>query len=121
MQNRLFFPVSLDGDTLDAFIDTGAAASTIDAKSAPAASLGRGTLGHDPSANLRGVASAPAAFHRHTFGQIVIGAMPLRSPTLIVAPLNLRDADIVLGMDFLAGRRVWFSYGADRIFVAPSR
>ena len=121
LHNRLFFPVTLDGHALAAFIDTGAQGSVVDAKAAAAIGVSARALAADPSANMRGVASSAQAFHRHTFGQIVIGGLTLRSPALVVAPFTLADADIILGMDFLAGRKIWFSYGAHRIFIAQAQ
>jgi hypothetical protein len=46
--------------------------------------------------------------------------MTWRNPVMVVADLNLPDADVVLGIDFLRRRRVWLSYAAHRVFLGPS-
>jgi hypothetical protein len=43
-------------------------------------------------------------------------------PEIAVAGFNLRDADLVLGFDFVSSRRMWLSYGSRRIFLSrPKR
>lgn len=121
INNRLFFSVSLDGHPLAALIDTGAQTSILDSAAAKAMGVSEAMLARDMSASVRGVASAAAPFHRHQFGRIVIGSLALQAPAFVVAPLHLEDADIVLGMDFLAGRRVRLDYDAHRIYLALSR
>jgi len=51
-----------------------------------------------------------------------VGGDASRDPELVVADLSLRDADLVLGFDFIGSRRVWLSYGSRRIFLSrPKR
>ncbi|MGH7110013.1 MAG: aspartyl protease family protein [Stellaceae bacterium] len=118
IDDRLFFPVALDGHKLFAFIDTGAQVSTIDTAAAARLGLSKAEISGDPAARLRGVSAAPMEAHAHRFAWLRIGGDTVRDPVLIVTALNLPDADIVLGLDFLRGRRVWFSYLTHRIFLA---
>jgi hypothetical protein len=39
---------------------------------------------------------------------------------LVVAPLGMQDTDVILGADFLESHRVWLSYQARRVFLAPA-
>jgi predicted aspartyl protease len=121
IDGRLFFPVTLDGHRLFAFIDTGAQVSTIDTRAARRLGLSEAAIAGGPAATLRGVSAAKVQAHTHRFAWLQIGGDTVRDPVMIVAPLNLPDADIVLGLDFLRGRRVWFSYPAHRIFLGPPR
>jgi predicted aspartyl protease len=121
IDGRLFFPVALDGHRLFAFIDTGAQVSTIDTRAARRLGLTKAAIAGGPAATLRGVSAAQVQAHAHRFARLQIGADTVRDTVMIVAPLNLPDADIVLGLDFLRGRRVWFSYPAHRIFLGPPR
>lgn len=123
LANRLFFPVTLDGRKLFAFIDTGAQVSTIDTRAARRLGLSQAVIAGDPAATLRGISSAELAAHAHRFARLQVGADRVRDPVMIVAPLNLPDADIVLGLDFLRPRRVWFSYPGHRVFLTlpPAR
>ena len=118
---RLFFPVTLDGHKLFAFIDTGAQVSTIDTAAARRLGLSKAAIAGGPAATLRGVSAAKVQAHAHRFARLQIGGDTVREPVMIVAPLNLPDADIVLGLDFLRGRRVWFSYPTQRIFLGSPR
>ena len=47
-----------------------------------------------------------------------IGEEVIRNPEVIVADVKLSDADLVLGIDFVITRRIWFSYGSERIFLS---
>jgi hypothetical protein len=46
-----------------------------------------------------------------------VGGEVVHSPELIVADVSLKDADLVLGIDFLGARRLWMSYGSQQIFL----
>lgn len=120
IDGRLFFPVALDGHRLFAFIDTGAQVSTIDTEAAASLGLSKAAIAGDPAARLHGVSAAPVEAHAHRFASLRVGGDTVRDPVLIVTALNLPDADIVLGLDFLRERRVWFSYPTHRLFLARS-
>jgi predicted aspartyl protease len=117
INDRLFFPVDLDGHRFFAFIDTGAQISTIDTGAARALGISPTTLARDPVAVMRGVAPERIRARVHRFRWLRVGDATIRDPVMVVADLNLPDADIVLGLDFLRGRRVRFSYAARRIFL----
>lgn len=121
IDNRLFFPVALDGRKLFAFIDTGAQVSTIDTGAARRLGLSRAALARDPIAGMRGLSPQRVQARAHRFARLRIGDETVRDPVLLVTALNLPDADIVLGLDFLRGRRVWFSYPRHRIFLGAAR
>ena len=40
------------------------------------------------------------------------------NPELIVADVSLKDGDLVLGIDFIASRRIWLSYGSQQSFLS---
>jgi hypothetical protein len=117
IDNRLFFPVALDGRRLFAFIDTGAQISTIDRKAVLGLGISPAAIARDPVAMMRGVVPNRVQAHAHRFAWLRVGDVIWRNPVMIVTDLNLPDADIVLGIDFLRRRRVWFSYAAHRIFL----
>jgi predicted aspartyl protease len=117
LHDHLFFPVGLDGHKLAAFIDTGAEVSTIDAAAAMALGVTGAALNHDPVANLRGAGSEVINSRVHRFARMEIGGETLRDRIIAVTNLRLQDADLVLGIDFLRLRRVWFSYGSHQIFL----
>jgi predicted aspartyl protease len=117
LHNHLFFPVRLDGRRLYAFIDTGAARSVIDRAAALALGATGAGLKTAPTLLLRGATAAMVKAPLHRFAQLQIGHTVITDPVLSVAPLDLVDADIILGEDFIAPRRLWFSYDPPEIFI----
>lgn len=117
LHDHLFFPVKLDGHKLAAFIDTGAEVSALDVAAAMTLGVTGATLNHDPVASLRGAGSEVVNSRAHRFAQLEIGGETLRDRVIAVTNLKLQDADLVLGIDFLRLRRVWFSYGSHQIFL----
>ena len=117
LHDHLFFPVSLDGHKLAAFIDTGAELSAVDAGAALALGVTGAALNQDPVANLRGAGSEVVRSRAHRFARLEIGGETLRDRVIFVTNLRLQDADLVLGIDFLRLRRLWLSYGSHQIFL----
>ena len=54
----------------------------------------------------------------HRFARFELGPVAIRNPEIVVTDLRLRDAHMVLGMDFLGSHRLLLSYAAFRIFVS---
>jgi predicted aspartyl protease len=115
--DHLFFPVRLDGRRIDAFIDTGSQFTVLSSGAALAIGVTAAALARDPAATVRGAAAEQLAAHVHRFAQLEIGAEVLHNPEIIVTDVRLSDADLVLGIDFLRPRRIWFSYGSQQIFI----
>lgn len=119
LHNHLFFPVTLDGRQLYAFIDTGAQRSVVDRGAALATGVTPEQLAAGPVAMLRGATAATVSAQLHRFGELRLGDIVVRDPVFGVTPLDLVDADIVLGEDFIQTRRIWLSYAAapPQIFI----
>jgi hypothetical protein len=65
----------------------------------------------------RDAAAQPLSSRVHRFSRLEIGAEVIHNPELVVTDIDLNDADLVLGVDFLGSRRVWLSYGSQQIFM----
>jgi predicted aspartyl protease len=115
--DHLFFPVRLDGRRVDAFVDTGSQFTVLSSGAALAIGVTAAALARDRVATVRGAAAEQLAAHVHRFAQLEIGAEVLHNPEIIVTDVKLSDADLVLGIDFLRPRRIWFSYGSQQIFI----
>jgi predicted aspartyl protease len=113
----LFFPVQLDGRRITAFVDTGAQSTVLSASAALALGVTLGQLAQDRAIVLRGAAAEQVSGRVHRFARLEIGAEVIRNPEIMVADLRLSDADLVLGIDLLRSRRIWFSYGSQKIFL----
>ena len=114
---RLFFPVRLDGRSLTGFIDTGSQITAISITAARTLGLSETLLAGDRPVVTQGVAAARLQSRVHRFEKLEIGAAVISKPNIIVTGLKLDEADMVLGMDLLACRRLWLSYGSRRVFL----
>ena len=113
----LFAPLTLDGTTLLALVDTGAS----------------GTLLLDPGVdrlNIRSrVAEAPQGGLAKDWSGNAIAGTPLRFREVLIGPARARDriipyvstpvrvADAIIGRDYLAQRRIWLSYATVTLFI----
>lgn len=111
------FSVSVQGHTVKAFFDTGAARSSLDARLAE--TLG---LAQAPGGEVRysvGAGSQRAPMWKASVKDIAIGAEKFDTATLYVKPANPGQADpqFLIGLDYLKGRRLLFLPGQERILI----
>jgi len=116
--NHLSFTAQLEGRQIDTFIDTGAQLSVVSSRAALALGVSEAALARDRATVTLGAAAERLNSHLHQFSRIDVGGELLRNPTLIVADVSLKDADLILGIDFLSSRRIWLSYGSQQIFLS---
>jgi predicted aspartyl protease len=116
--NHLSFTAQLDGRQIDTFIDTGAQVSVVSSRAALALGVSEAALARDRATVTLGAAAERLNSHLHQFSRIEVGGELVRNPALIVADVSLRDADLILGIDFLSSRRLWLSYGSQQIFLS---
>lgn len=112
-----FFPITVNGHTLSATLDTGAQRSVISARAAQAAGIGAGSQLAGPPMLARGAAgeTLPATLHAV---DLRVAGLRLRSPVVVTAAQLPRDIDALVGLDFLLSHRAWLSYGSRRLFLA---
>jgi predicted aspartyl protease len=116
--NHLSFPVQLNGHQIDTFIDTGAQLSVLSGRAALALGVTDAALARDRATVTLGAAAERLNSHLHRFSRMEVGGEVVRNPELVVADVSLKDADLVLGIDFLASRRIWLCYGSQQIFLS---
>jgi predicted aspartyl protease len=95
--NRFILKLSLDGHPVRALLDTGATSS----------------VGTTAAARAAGVDSAT---YQHKF-DLEIGTARFENAPIVVADIDLKDSDMLLGMDFMRHRRVWVSYSTGWVFM----
>jgi len=118
-ESALVIPVVLDGVALRALLDTGAGSSLIGQPGMFRLRLSAASLGADPVDQLSGLGPNYVSMRRHRFHSLRIGGQTVESPLLTVAPVRLTPiVDMLLGADWLAGRRVWISYATHQVFTA---
>lgn len=107
-------PVVVNGVRLTALLDTGSRATSLTPEAAArvrARSLGRG-------GTTRGVDGELVAFRLAQVATLAVGWDVQRDVQIAVAPLQIGDADMLLGVDWLRQRRVWVSYATGQVLVA---
>ncbi len=116
--DHLSFSAQLDGRQIDAFIDTGAQLSVLSSRAALALGVTEAALARDRATVTLGATAERLNSHLHRFSRMEVGGEIVRNPELIVANVSLKDAELVLGVDFLGSRRIWLSYGSQQIFLS---
>jgi hypothetical protein len=118
-ESAIIVQVLLDGTKLRALLDTGASASLLAAPGMFRMGLDAASLAGDPADPVSGLGRRVVPMHRHTFRSLQVGGQAIAAPAIWVAPIRLSPvADMLLGADWLAGRRVWISYATYQVFVA---
>ena len=110
--------MELNGRRITALIDTGAQRTTITAKAAESIGVTDAMLGAGRAITVRGIAGEQLSSRLHMFSQLKIGDLVIRKPEIVVANVNLKAADMVLGLDLLRTRRFWLSHRARQIFIS---
>jgi predicted aspartyl protease len=108
--------VQLDGRRISALFDTGAQFSVLSTRSALALGVNEALLARDPPVTVRGADGEQLIAHAHRFTRLEVGEI-IRNAEMDVTEISLNEADLVLGIDFLAPRRVWISYGSQLLFL----
>lgn len=119
--DAVVLPVTLDGATLRAMLDTGSAASLLTAPGMYRMKLDAAALAADPAVTIAGLGPRAVIAHRHVFRALGVGGIVQDAPALWVAPVHPTPiVDMLLGMDWLAGRHIWISFATHQVFVAKA-
>jgi predicted aspartyl protease len=114
---RLLLPVKLDGREFHALLDSGASGTVLDLPAAEELGVSAAQLAQDKGGS--GFGAAGVNFQRvlHTFHTLEIGGERLPAPKISVLDRSLREADMLLGLDWLRTHRVWISYRRSLLFI----
>lgn len=117
-ENALVVPLLIDGVPLRALLDSGAGRTTVTARGMARLGLGIERLQADPSGLISGVGSHTVTVWQHKFHDLRIGDQTIANPVYLVAPIQLQPvSDMLLGADWLLGRRVWISFATHQLFA----
>jgi hypothetical protein len=115
----LVIQVMVDGRPLRALVDTGASATLLTLPGLTRLGLTAASLAHDPGGEGSGLGPASVPMRQHRFNELRVGADVMREPLLWTASVRVvPSADLLLGADWLASRRVWLSFATRQVFVA---
>jgi predicted aspartyl protease len=115
--NALLIPLALDRHPLLALIDTGAQASVLSRDGALAAGVDPAVLERDPLGGISGMNGLSVTTHRHRFSTMEVGNSTFKDVALLVQEGRFKEAEMLLGLDFLRWRKVWLSYGTKQVFM----
>jgi hypothetical protein len=118
-ENALIVPVAVDGRSLRALLDSGASASLIGAPGLFRLGLQPADLADDPAEQVSGLGPRAVTMRQHRFRSLRVGGQSIDQPVIWTAAIRLTPVvDMLLGADWLAGRRVWISFSTRQLFVA---
>ena len=116
--HRPFVRVAIDGHTLTALIDSGAAATLVFRNAAYRLGLDPDALQSDPHFRAGGIGPDQIHAVRHVMTPISVGDLTISHvPAAIVDQRSFDDADMLLGLDFLARVHVWFSFSSHTLIM----
>ena len=114
VRNMLMLPMRIGGTSLQAELDSGAAATTVTFFGMLPLGLAAGG-----GITVRGFGAGSLAARTQHFPAVQIGDMTAAPADLLVAPIHtLRSVGVLLGADWLAKWHVWVSWATDQVFVA---
>jgi hypothetical protein len=118
-ENALVVPVTLDATPLRALLDTGASSSLVAAPGLFRLGLQAASFAGDPADRVSGLGPHMVTMYRHKFRSLRVGGETTDSPVIWTAPVHLTPiVDMLLGAEWLTGRRIWISFATRQLFVA---
>jgi len=115
MGNRVVVPAAVNGRPVDALLDTGSSISLLSAD-LPGHLGGRATP-EDTMATIPGIGAGSAMVRFHRFASMDVGQDHIPSPLIAIGETLSIAPDMVLGLDYLKGHRIWISYRARQVFI----
>jgi len=109
----------LDGQPVSALLDSGANSSILSSAAATRIGVAAAALARDPTGQSVGIDGSAMVTHRHRFERFRIGTATYGNPVVSVAAMHNVLADLLLGLDWLRGNRVWISYATHQVTLQP--
>jgi predicted aspartyl protease len=120
-KHSIVVPVEIDGNKLNAILDTGATGFSITRRGALRSGATEAMLKADPLLELSGAAGIKSKQPSHQFKTFVVGGETFRDVSLQLMATQLHDNDVLIGQSYLVFRRVWISYSTRMLYVRPPR
>jgi predicted aspartyl protease len=117
-ESALVVPLTVDGVPLRALLDSGASQTMLSRSGMARLQLNLESLQADPRQIDSGAGPHTVTMWRHKFHELQIGSERFANPVFLVASIPLPlNSDMLLGADWLLGRRVWISYATKQLFA----
>jgi predicted aspartyl protease len=114
---QLTIPISLNGHSISAVVDTGSNRSSIGIDTAHNIGVSDEDLQTDHPASFMGASGVPVGAYKHYFSSFTIGHSTFRQAPLFVQTASFGTAQMLLGLDVLRWRKLWVSYGTGQTFL----
>jgi len=119
---RITIPVVLNGQEIEALIDTGSSETILNLRTAgrlfdltpesPGMQVLSSRTDHD---------GATRAAYRYQFKSLMMGDIGFGNPWVVLAPMSVGGPDMILGMHHLHGLHLYFAYGQHKLYVTTGR
>jgi predicted aspartyl protease len=113
--NRLVVPVAINGQPVDALLDTGSSISLL--STGAARGLGARPTSADPVTSIHGVDGGSAIVRFHRFASMDVGRDHVANPLIAVGETQFVSPEMLLGLDYLKGRKIWISYQTQQVVM----
>jgi tetratricopeptide (TPR) repeat protein/predicted aspartyl protease len=115
-EHLVTIPLELDGQEVQALIDTGSPETYLSARAA------KQLFGIEADPSTAGTnfdrTGKPREVYRHRFHSLKMGDIVFRDPWLVIAPMVDRDPDIILGMHDLGSLHLYFAYRDGKLYAS---
>ena len=119
-RDRMLVPITVNGVSGTAVLDTGAQASAITREMARRAGISASDLADDPTITVHGAAPKPVPVPVQWFRSFRVGPEHIGRTRLAVVPDMNGLGDGLVGADFIDGRRLWLAFPTRRLFLGRS-
>jgi hypothetical protein len=114
----VLLPLEVEGQTIQALLDTGASLSTLRESTALRLGMPPAVLATAPVGQVHGAGQDRLDVRPYRFGTMRVGQEVLRDVPVGITALPPADPfDMVLGQDYIQTRRLWLSYATQRLYV----
>ena len=109
--------VQVDGQDVTALFDSGSDRERLARRVALRLGVSDAALANDRDASGFSLGGASHVMRIHRFASLHIGDENFAAPLIEVGALADPDAGMLVGLDFMRGRRFWLSYATHRLFI----
>ncbi len=114
--NRIIVPVTINGRAFNALLDSGASSTALSWRTAESLGLSHDSPGLTRIGFSKGFDGEPFPVLSYAFHEMSIAGETIRAPILKITDLEMQDADLTLGADFLAAHRVYIATEDERLY-----
>ena len=118
VRDWMMVPLTIDGVTGMAVLDTGAQVTAIGPPMVRRLNLSERDFVNDPTMEVRGVGDGAARVRLHMFKSVQLGPIAAPNVRIPVLPVDIGSVDGLIGQDFLHNRRLWMSFPTRRLFIS---